>query len=90
LSPTSEMYGPEPGGGAARTDAGPRGLPGRAGRRLLQLVKRPEFVTDLLQIVKGVIAATGAWWLAVFVVVIIDDVASSRQAREATSRNPKA
>lgn len=28
------------------------------------MVQRPEFVTDLLQIVKSVLAATGAWWFA--------------------------
>lgn len=28
------------------------------------LAKRPDFVTDLLQIVKTVIAATAAWWLS--------------------------
>ena len=27
-------------------------------------LRRPEFVTDLLQIAKGVIAATGAWWVS--------------------------
>ena len=27
-------------------------------------LRRPEFTTDLLQIAKGVIAATGAWWLS--------------------------
>ena len=27
-------------------------------------LRRPEFATDLLQIAKGVIAATGAWWFS--------------------------
>lgn len=27
-------------------------------------IKRPEFVTDLLQIIKSVLAATAAWWLS--------------------------
>ena len=36
----------------------------RAGRRLHDVVRRPEFVTDVLQIVKTVVAATAAWWLA--------------------------
>jgi hypothetical protein len=33
-------------------------------RSVVEYLQRPEFVTDLLQIVKGVIAATGAWWLS--------------------------
>lgn len=67
MSPTAERSGPEPGSGAAKTEAGSDKPSGRAGQRMLQLVQRPEFVTDLLQIVKSVIAATGAWWLAVMV-----------------------
>lgn len=35
--------------------------------RLRQMLARPEFVTDLLQILKTVVAATGAWWLSVTV-----------------------
>src|SRR5699024_8672578 len=31
---------------------------------LTDLVRRPEFVTDLLQILKSVVAGTTAWWLA--------------------------
>jgi hypothetical protein len=67
VCPTSERSGPEPASEAARTETGTDKRPRRAGKRLVQLVKRPEFVTDLLQILKGVIAATGAWWLAVMV-----------------------
>lgn len=37
----------------------------RAMRRLDQVVRSPEFLTDLLQILKTVIAATGAWWISV-------------------------
>lgn len=33
--------------------------------RLQDLTRRPEFTTDLLQIVKSVVAATTAWWLSV-------------------------
>lgn len=33
-------------------------------QQLSLLARRPEVVTDLLQIVKSVIAATGAWWLS--------------------------
>lgn len=33
-------------------------------RRLGELVRRPEFGTELLHILKGVIAATAAWWLS--------------------------
>lgn len=29
-----------------------------------EYLRRPEFATDLLQIAKGVIAATGAWWVS--------------------------
>ncbi|TSI17568.1 aromatic acid exporter family protein [Brevibacterium aurantiacum] len=32
--------------------------------RVAALVKQPEFVTDLFQIIKSVVAATGAWWLS--------------------------
>lgn len=35
--------------------------------RLQQALRRPEFVTDLLQIVKSVVAATAAWALSVHV-----------------------
>ena len=34
-------------------------------RRLRELTRRPEFVTDLFQILKSVVAATAAWWLSV-------------------------
>lgn len=34
------------------------------GQRVADYLKRPEFATDLLQIAKGVIAATLAWWLS--------------------------
>jgi hypothetical protein len=37
---------------------------GRLGVSLHRLVRRPEFTTDLLQILKSVIAATGAWWVS--------------------------
>ncbi|SMY11161.1 FUSC family protein [Brevibacterium jeotgali] len=37
------------------------------GARLRRAVARPEFTTDVLQIVKTVVAATAAWWLAVAV-----------------------
>ena len=37
------------------------------GARLRRAVTRPEFTTDVLQIVKTVVAATAAWWLAVAV-----------------------
>lgn len=32
--------------------------------RVSDSVKQPEFVTDLLQVIKSVVAATGAWWLS--------------------------
>lgn len=32
--------------------------------RATDLVRRPEFVTDLLQIIKSVVAATAAWWIS--------------------------
>ncbi len=35
--------------------------------RVSDVVKRPEFTTDALQIVKAVVAATTAWWLAVYI-----------------------
>lgn len=41
-----------------------RRVAGDMRERVTELVKRPEFVTDLLQIVKGVVAATGSWWLS--------------------------
>ena len=37
----------------------------RGPNRLRDLIRRPEVTTDLLQIVKCVIAATFAWWLSV-------------------------
>lgn len=37
------------------------------GTWLRRAVTRPEFTTDMLQIAKTVVAATAAWWLAVFV-----------------------
>lgn len=33
-------------------------------RSAAEYLRRPEFATDLLQIAKGVIAATGAWWIS--------------------------
>lgn len=40
----------------------------RSGRSTLDAalghIRRPEFATDVLQIAKGVLAATGAWWLS--------------------------
>ncbi|MCH8561913.1 aromatic acid exporter family protein [Nesterenkonia sp. YGD6] len=33
-------------------------------RKIRHLVQRPEFLTDLLQILKTVIAGTGAWWVS--------------------------
>ncbi|MGC2942216.1 MULTISPECIES: FUSC family protein [unclassified Brevibacterium] len=33
-------------------------------RSAAEYFRRPEFATDLLQIAKGVIAATGAWWFS--------------------------
>lgn len=33
-------------------------------RRVSDVVARPEFVTDLIQVVKSVLAATLAWWLS--------------------------
>ncbi|MGC5628814.1 FUSC family protein [Georgenia sp. Z1344] len=45
-----------------------RGRPGEgSGSRLRELLARPELTTELLQILKGVVAATGAWWLSVAV-----------------------
>ncbi|GAB3845065.1 FUSC family protein [Nesterenkonia populi] len=38
-----------------------------AARRARDLRSRPDFVTDLLQIIKAVIAGTSAWWFAVYV-----------------------
>lgn len=32
--------------------------------RVAALVKQPEIVTDLFQIIKSVLAATGAWWIS--------------------------
>src|SRR5690625_1509816 len=32
--------------------------------RVSESVRRPEFINDLLQILKGVVAATAAWWFA--------------------------
>lgn len=34
-------------------------------QRLRELTRRPEFLTDLLQILKSVVAATAAWWFSV-------------------------
>lgn len=39
----------------------------RAGQWARQWLQGPEFLTDLLQIIKTVIAATGAWWLSMAV-----------------------
>lgn len=36
-------------------------------QRLRELTRRPEFFTELLQIVKSVVAATAAWWISVAV-----------------------
>lgn len=33
-------------------------------RRAADFIRRPEFVTDLIQVVKSVLAATLAWWLS--------------------------
>ncbi|NYF97797.1 FUSC family protein [Janibacter cremeus] len=33
--------------------------------RVREVVRRPEFTTDLLQIVKSVVAATLAWWISI-------------------------
>ncbi|SMY13044.1 FUSC family protein [Brevibacterium jeotgali] len=52
----------------ARTTASTDGLSlGRLGQWIHEAVRRPEFTTDALQIVKTVVAATAAWWLAVYV-----------------------
>ena len=52
----------------ARTMTSTDGLrPGRFGQWINEAVRRPEFTTDALQIVKTVVAATAAWWLAVHV-----------------------
>lgn len=45
-------------------NAASAGVMHRAGHWLEQVVKRPDFVTDLLQILKSVVAATGAWWFS--------------------------
>lgn len=39
----------------------------RFARRIREVALRPETTTDALQIVKTVVAATAAWWLAVYV-----------------------
>lgn len=39
-------------------------MPQNSQRQLSLLARRPDVITDLLQIVKAVIAATGAWWLS--------------------------
>src|SRR5690625_8050144 len=36
-------------------------------RRVGEAMRRPEFIDDLLQILKCVVAATAAWWFAVTV-----------------------
>lgn len=41
-----------------------RSAPARLWARTLEAIRRPEVVTDLLQILKCVIAATAAWWFA--------------------------
>lgn len=40
-------------------------IPARSASRLRDLLRRPEVVTDLLQILKCTVAATVAWWLSV-------------------------
>lgn len=42
-----------------------RSVPARGARCLREKVRKPEFLTDLLQIIKTVIAAAGAWWVSV-------------------------
>ncbi|WP_120005034.1 FUSC family protein [Nesterenkonia muleiensis] len=51
------------GASAERTRNGPALLRGVGWLR--QTVRKPEFLTDVLQILKTVIAATGAWWISV-------------------------
>ncbi|GAA1157668.1 FUSC family protein [Nesterenkonia sandarakina] len=38
--------------------------PERRSRDIRSLLQRPEFITDVLQILKTVIAGTGAWWVS--------------------------
>ncbi|MDN5756687.1 MAG: aromatic acid exporter family protein [Micrococcaceae bacterium] len=66
---TSATGRPGSGTVSARTrdDAASAGVMQRAGRWMAELVKRPDFVTDLLQILKSVVAGTGSWWLSVHV-----------------------
>ncbi|MDN6200924.1 MAG: aromatic acid exporter family protein, partial [Micrococcaceae bacterium] len=66
---TSATGRPGSGTASARTrdDAASAGVMQRAGRWMAELVKRPDFVTDLLQILKSVVAGTGSWWLSVHV-----------------------
>jgi len=49
-------------------DYSPRTADGRAPRghtkKIRSVVQRPEFLTDVLQILKTVIAATAAWWVS--------------------------
>lgn len=45
-------------------DQSTRGLPARFAARLAAAALSPDFLTDLLQILKAVTAATGAWWFA--------------------------
>ncbi|PRZ15683.1 peptidoglycan DD-metalloendopeptidase family protein [Nesterenkonia sandarakina] len=49
----------DPGNGSGR-----RSTSAPSTRRVRTLVQRPEFLTDVLQILKTVIAGTGAWWVS--------------------------
>lgn len=44
--------------------AGASERPERRPARLRDRVRRPEYLTDVIQIVKAVIAGTGAWWIS--------------------------
>ncbi len=61
------MPGSGTGDGGARSDAASAGVRRRAGQWMELVVRRPDFVTDLLQILKSVVAGTGSWWLSVHV-----------------------
>lgn len=54
----------EPARATAKDDTS-RGARGGVAGRLWRAVSAPDFVTELLQILKGVVAATGAWWVSI-------------------------
>lgn len=65
MKPPAQSTPPDSNGVLSRSLARLRGLPRRTLAAVRSLPSRPEAVTDLLQILKSVVAATAAWWLAV-------------------------